>query len=151
MRLFTSLRTVPGNQNAGEIMVTEKQKADLVEAACAIRAFAYAPYSNYRVGAAILLTDGRIITGVNVENASYGLSNCAERTAIYKAVTDGYQELEAIAICTENGGSPCGACRQVLVEFAGDILVLLSDASGEVREKTLYTLLPDHFGPEHLG
>jgi cytidine deaminase len=132
-------------------MVTEKQKADLVEAACAIRDFSYAPYSTYRVGAAILLPDGRIITGVNVENASYGLSNCAERTAIFKAVTEGYQEIMAIAICTENGGSPCGACRQVMVEFAGDIPVLLSDAAGEVRETTLYTLLPDHFGPEHLN
>ncbi len=131
-------------------MVTEEQKADLVEAACGVRDFSYAPYSNYRVGAAILLPDGRIITGVNVENASYGLSNCAERTAIYKAVTDGYQEIVAIAICTDNGGSPCGACRQVLVEFASDIPVLLSDASGAVRETTLYTLLPDHFGPEHL-
>lgn len=132
-------------------MVTEKQKADLVKAACAIREFSYAPYSNYRVGAAILLPDGRIITGVNVENASYGLSICAERTAIFKAVTDGYQEIMAIAICTENGGSPCGACRQVIVEFAGDIPVLLSDAAGSVRETTLYTLLPDHFGPEHLN
>jgi len=132
-------------------MVTEKQKADLVEAACGIRDFSYAPYSTYRVGAAILLPDGRIITGVNVENASYGLSNCAERTAIFKAVTEGYQEIMAIAICTENGGSPCGACRQVMVEFAGDIPVLLSDAAGAVRETTLYTLLPDHFGPEHLN
>lgn len=131
-------------------MVTEKQKAELVKAACAVRAHAYAPYSNYRVGAAILLPDGRIFTGVNVENASYGLSNCAERTAVFKAVTDGYQEILAVAICTENGGSPCGACRQVLVEFGGDIPVLLSDATGEVRETTLYALLPDHFGPEHL-
>ena len=131
-------------------MVTEKQKAELIEAACAIRAFSYAPYSNYRVGAAILLPDGRIISGVNVENASYGLSNCAERTAVFKAVTDGYKEVLAVAICTENGGSPCGACRQVLVEFGGDIPVLLSDASGKVRETTLYALLPDHFGPEHL-
>ena len=131
-------------------MVTEKQKADLLTAACAARTNSYAPYSNYRVGAAILLPDGRIMTGVNIENASYGLSNCAERTAIFKAVTEGYREILAIAICTENGGSPCGACRQVMVEFAGDIPVLLSDVAGNVQETTLYSLLPAHFGPEHL-
>lgn len=131
-------------------MVTERQKVELIAAACAVRAKSYAPYSNYRVGAAILLPDGRIITGVNVENASYGLSNCAERTAIFKAVTDGYKEVLAVAICTENGGSPCGACRQVMVEFAGDIPVLLIDDAGEVQEMTLYALLPNHFGPEHL-
>lgn len=131
-------------------MITEEQKVKLIEAACAIRAFAYAPYSNYRVGAAILLPGGRIISGVNVENASYGLSNCAERTAVFQAVTEGEQEVLAVAVCTENGGSPCGACRQVLVEFAGDIPILLSDAAGEVRETTLYALLPDHFGPQHL-
>ncbi|MFL7837192.1 MAG: cytidine deaminase [Candidatus Promineifilaceae bacterium] len=132
-------------------MVTEEQKVELLTAACAVRANSYAPYSNYHVGAAILLPDGRIMTGVNVENASYGLSNCAERTAIFKAVTEGYREILAIAICTENGGSPCGACRQVMVEFAGDIPVLLSDAAGDVLETTLYSLLPAHFGPEHLA
>ena len=131
-------------------MVTEKQKVELIAAACAVRANSYAPYSNYRVGAAILLPDGRMITGVNVENASYGLSNCAERTAIFKAVTDGYKEVLAVAICTENGGSPCGACRQVMVEFAGNIPVLLSNDAGKVQETTLYALLPNHFGPEHL-
>ena len=89
----------------------------------------------------------QIVTGVNVENASYGLSNCAERTAVFKAVTDGYTEILAVAVCTENGGSPCGACRQVLVEFAGDIPVLLSDAAGEVRETTLYALLPAPLWP----
>ncbi len=132
-------------------MVTEKQKKELVAAACAVRANAYAPYSNYRVGAAILLEDGRIVTGVNVENASFGLSNCAERTAVFKAATDGERALLAVAVCTENGGSPCGACRQVLIEFAGDVPVLLSDAAGSVRETTLYALLPDHFSPQHLN
>lgn len=131
-------------------MVTEGQKVELVAAACAVRSNSYAPYSNYRVGAAILLPDGSVITGVNVENASYGLSNCAERTAVFKAVTDGYKEILAVAVCTDNGGSPCGACRQVLIEFAGDIPVLLSNARGEVQETTLYSLLPAHFGPEHL-
>ena len=131
-------------------MITDAQRKELVAAACEARTLAYAPYSGYKVGAAILLPDGRIITGVNVENASYGLSNCAERTAIFKAVAEGMREILAVAVCTENGGSPCGACRQVLVEFAGDIPVLLSDAEGEVHETTLYALLPRHFGPEHL-
>lgn len=111
---------------------------------------AYAPYSNYAVGAALLMADGRIFTGVNVENASYGLTICAERTAVFKAVSEGARKIVAIAVCTENGGSPCGACRQVLVEFAGDVPVFLSDAQGNTRQTTLYALLPDHFGPEHL-
>jgi cytidine deaminase len=132
-------------------MITKEQKEELIAAACAVRSHAYAPYSRYRVGAAILLDDGRIVTGVNVENASYGLSICAERTAVFKAVSEGAQEITAVAICTENGGSPCGACRQVLVEFAGDIPVLLCDALGQVQETTLYALLPNHFGPEHLA
>jgi len=131
-------------------MVTEEKKVELIEAACAVRAYAYAPYSNYRVGAAILLEDDSIITGVNVENAMYGLGVCAERTAVFKAVSEGAQKVLAVAVCTKNGGSPCGACRQVLVEFAGDIPVLISDAAGQVRETTLHALLPDHFGPQHL-
>ncbi|MGD8805644.1 MAG: cytidine deaminase, partial [Chloroflexota bacterium] len=94
--------------------------------------------------------DGRIFSGVNVENAAYGLANCAERTAVFSAITAGAERLLAVAVCTENAGSPCGACRQVLVEFGGDIPVFLSDAAGNVRQTTLYALLPDHFGPEHL-
>lgn len=130
--------------------VTTEQKQQLLQAACAIQKKAYAPYSNYKVGAAILTENGRVFTGVNVENASYGLCNCAERTAVFKMVSEGIQELYAVAVCTENGGSPCGACRQVLTEFAADVPVLLTDVDGNVRETTLYTLLPDHFGPEHL-
>lgn len=125
-------------------------KQALIDAACAAREQAYAPYSNYAVGAAILVADGCIITGVNVENASYSLTNCAERTAVFKAVSEGYRQILAVAVCTENAGSPCGACRQVLVEFGGDIPVWLVDAAGNGRATTLYTLLPDHFGPEHL-
>jgi cytidine deaminase len=131
-------------------MVTEEQKKALLEAACQIRDRAYAPYSHYKVGAAILTDDGRIFSGVNVENAAYGLANCAERTAVFSAITTGAKRLLAVAVCTANAGSPCGACRQVLVEFAGDIPVYLSDTAGNVRETTLYALLPDHFGPEHL-
>lgn len=130
--------------------MTPVQQEMLVQAAREIRQMAYAPYSNYAVGAALLMEDGRIFTGVNVENASYGLTICAERTAVFKAISEGAKKIIAVAVCTENGGSPCGACRQVLVEFAGDVPVFLSDAQGNTRQTTLYALLPDHFGPEHL-
>lgn len=131
-------------------LITNEQREALIAAACEVRQRAYVPYSHYAVGAALLAADGRIITGVNVENASYGLTICAERTAVFKMVSEGIQSFQAIAICTENGGSPCGACRQVMTEFAGDVPVYLCDARGNCRETTLYILLPDHFGPEHL-
>lgn len=131
-------------------MITDAQRDALIAAACQAREQAYAPYSRYRVGAAILLADGRIVTGCNVENAAYGSSMCAERTAVFKAVSEGTRDFAAVAVCTANGGSPCGPCRQVLVEFAGDIPVYLSDTAGNMRETTLYALLPHHFGPEHL-
>jgi cytidine deaminase len=133
--------------------ISDMQRDELIEAACLVRERAYAPYSHYRVGAAVLTGDGRLFTGVNVENASYGLSNCAERTAVFKAVSEGAQQIMAVAVCTENGGSPCGACRQVLSEFVrgNDVPVWLSDAAGNVRETTLFTLLPDTFGPQHLS
>ena len=131
-------------------MLSDTQKEALIAAALAAREHAYAPYSHYRVGAAILLPDGEIVSGANVENASYGLSNCAERSAVFTAVSKGAREILAVAVATENAGSPCGACRQVLAEFGGDIPVLLVDAHGKGRETTLYALLPDHFGPQHL-
>ncbi len=131
-------------------MITNEQRAELIAAACEARRRAYAPYSNYAVGAALLADDGRIFTGANVENASYGLSMCAERTAVFSMVAAGAQEFRAIAICTANAGSPCGACRQVMTEFAGDVPVYMVDEEGNGRDATLHTLLPDHFGPEHL-
>lgn len=131
-------------------MITQAQKRSLIQTALDIRANAYAPYSNYAVGAAVLGSNGVIYSGTNVENASYGLAICAERNAIFKMVADGEQKALAVAVATENAGSPCGACRQVLVEFAADIPVMMVDAAGEGRETTLHTLLPDHFGPEHL-
>jgi homotetrameric cytidine deaminase len=130
---------------------TDEQWDALLAAAHQARAHAYAPYSNYLVSAAILAEDGRIFTGVNVENASYGLTVCAERNAIGKAVSEGVRRLQAIVVLTENGGSPCGACRQVISEFAADIPIWLADVQGNVRQTTLYTLLPDHFGPEKLS
>lgn len=131
-------------------MVTDEQRDNLIKAACEVRDKAYAPYSNYHVGAAILAEDGRIFTGVNVENASYGLTICAERAAIFSAITAGAKRLLAVAVCTEYGGSPCGACRQVMSEFASDIPIWLSDSTGKAHETSLHKLLPDHFGPEHL-
>jgi len=131
-------------------MISEAARDELIRAARAAREQAYAPYSKYKVGAALLVENGRIVTGCNVENVSYGLTNCAERTAVFKAVSEGYRNIQAVVVCTENAGSPCGACRQVLAEFAGDVPVWLVDTNGNGRETTLYTLLPDHFGPEHL-
>lgn len=131
-------------------MITHEQRTALIKAAIEIRERAYAPYSNYQVGAALLMEDGTIVTGVNVENSSYGLTMCAERTAVGQAIAAGYRKILAIAVATDNAGSPCGACRQVLTEFAGDVPVYLVDKDGNGRDTTLYTLLPDHFGPEHL-
>lgn len=113
---------------------------------------AYAPYSKFHVGAALLAKNGEVFTGCNVENASYGLSNCAERTAVFKAVSEGVRTFTAIAIAVPGGGSPCGACRQVLNEFNPRLKIYLGDEKGRlVRETTLDVLLPDAFGPENLG
>ena len=123
---------------------------ELVALAAAARAKAYAPYSRYTVGAALLTASGRVHTGCNVENASYGLTICAERTAAVKAVSEGDHEFVAIAVVTENGGTPCGACRQVLAEFGPDMRVLVADKEGHYRAYQLSELLPDHFGPSKL-
>ncbi len=123
---------------------------ELIALAGQARANAYAPYSNYRVGAALLTASGQVYTGVNVENASYGLAICAERTAAVKAVSAGEREFVAIAVVTDNGGSPCGACRQVLAEFGPQMRVVLADASGKSRTYLLSDLLPDYFGPANL-
>jgi cytidine deaminase len=131
-------------------MISSEERDALIQAAMAARKQSYSPYSTYAVGAALLADNGRFYTGCNVENVSYGLTICAERTAVVKMVSDGVRKIEAIVVCTENAGSPCGACRQVLAEFAGDVPVWLVDANGNGRETTLHTLLPDHFGPEHL-
>ncbi len=122
----------------------------LIDHALSAREKAYAPYSGYKVGAALLTADGKIYEGCNVENAAYGLCMCAERTAVFKAVSAGERDFTAIAVATENGGSPCGSCRQVLREFAPDLTVIITDAAGEHRVTTLAALLPDSFGPEHL-
>jgi cytidine deaminase len=123
---------------------------ELIASAKAAREHAYAPYSNFKVGAALLGKSGRIYTGCNVENAAYGPSMCAERTAIFKAVSEGEREFEAIAVVTENGVSPCGTCRQVMMEFAPDMTVFISNIQGNVRITTVRDLLPDGFTPKHL-
>jgi len=123
---------------------------ELVKLAQAARHKAYAPYSQYDVGAALLAKSGQVFTGCNVENAVYPMAICAERTAIVKAVSEGQREFVAIAIATRNGGSPCGACRQVMREFAPHLRVLLADDAGRVRQFTLDQLLPESFGPESL-
>ena len=134
-------------------MTTSKQeKQSLVELANAARRHAYAPYSDYKVGAALKSTSGRVFTGVNVENAAYPTSICAERTAVFKAVSEGERTFEMIAVVTDNGGTPCGGCRQVLAEFGLDTLVVIADGTGKiVKETTVGGLLPDAFQPSHLG
>jgi cytidine deaminase len=123
---------------------------ELIANAVAARERAYAPYSKFKVGAALKGKSGRVYTGCNVENAAYGFSICAERTAIFKAVSEGEREFEAIAVVTENGASPCGGCRQVMMEFAPDMAVIIADTQGRARFTAVRDLLPDGFTPEHL-
>ncbi len=128
--------------------MTSDDRQQLIAASIESRLRAYAPYSSYQVGAAILAADGRVFTGCNVENASYGMTLCAERVAVASAVAAGSREFLALAVATAGGGTPCGACRQVLVEFCEDLPVLLVDVSREqaVAETVLRQLLPDRFG-----
>ena len=129
---------------------TTIDKTRLVEAARNARKKAYAPYSNYHVGAALLTEEGETFTGCNVENAAYPAAICAERVAITSAVAEGYQSFAAIVIATDNGGSPCGICRQVMNEFAPDMSVILADDERIVLETTVSDLLPHGFSPEQL-
>ncbi len=131
--------------------IPESQLAELVARALRARARAYAPYSRYTVGAALLAESGAIYEGVNVENAAYPASICAERTAVFKAVSEGERKFTALAVTTENGGPPCGACRQVLSEFGLATIVLIADREGKVlRRTTVGELLPHSFGPSNL-
>jgi len=130
--------------------VTEAEIRKLVAAAMTAQQQAYAPYSGFAVGAALLGADGRTYTGCNVENASYGLSICAERNALFHAIAEGQREFEAVAVVTENGVTPCGACRQVLVEFNPKMTVIVADTAGNRRVYNLGDLLLDAFGPEQL-
>ena len=129
----------------------QNEKQALVDLANTARQRAYAPYSKYHVGAALRTKTGRIFIGVNIENAAYPHTMCAERVAIFKAVSEGEKEFEVIAVVTDNGGSPCGGCRQVLAEFGLDTLVLLANGKGELlKVMTVKELLPEAFTPEKL-
>ena len=130
--------------------MTKWTREELVAQAMQARERAYAPYSNYQVGAALLGKSGRVYTGCNVENAVYPLATCAERTAVVKAVSEGELEFVALAVATKNGGAPCGSCRQTLREFGEDIAVIIADDSGAYRETTVAELLPDSFGPADI-
>lgn len=126
---------------------------ELIRRAAAARENAYVPHSHFAVGAALLTQSGRVYVGCNVENASYGLTICAERAAVFRAVCAGEREFAAIAVVTANGVSPCGACRQVLREFSADMRVIIATAGAEdspPREYTLDQLLPDGFAPHDL-
>lgn len=123
---------------------------ELLKAAQQAQTMAYAPYSRFAVGAALLATDGTIYTGCNVENASYGLGICAERNAVAHAVACGANQFTAVAVVTDNGVTPCGACRQVLAEFAPRMTVIVADTRGNQRIYSLAELLPDAFGPDQL-
>lgn len=128
-------------------------KLNLMQRAIKARDNAYTPYSKFNVGAALLTKDGNVIEGCNIENASYGLSNCAERTAIFKAVSEGTRGFAAIAIAADTEGpcSPCGACRQVIAEFCAPTMpVYLTNLKGDVLETTVEALLPGAFTPEDL-
>jgi cytidine deaminase len=127
--------------------MTSDQQAALITAACEIRRRAHAPYSKFHVGAAILTGSGKIITGCNVENASYGLTICAERSAVTSAIAAGEKDWLAMAVATPGGHSPCGACRQVIVEFAPNLPILLvdSDHPDNTVETDMTTLLPGRF------
>lgn len=128
-------------------------REELKAAAIAMLDRAYVPYSHFPVGAALECMDGTVFTGCNIENAAYGPSNCAERTAVFKAVSEGYRDFRRIAIAadTEDFCAPCGVCRQVLHEFAPKLEVILVNRLGETRTLTLPELFPHSFGGDILG
>lgn len=132
---------------------------NLIELALEQRKNSYAPYSNYRVGAALIADDGRIFTGCNIENSSYGATNCAERTAIFSAVNSGVRKILAIAIAGGDSSEeaplstyayPCGICRQVIREFSDpkEVKIFVARSTSDYKEYTLEDLLPDSFGPD---
>jgi cytidine deaminase len=126
--------------------LTDVEQRALIDLANEARRRAYAPYSLYTVGAALRTASGRIFTGCNIENAASPSSICAERVAIFKAVSEGEMDLEVLALVTPNGGTPCGSCRQVMVEFNPDMLVLIADGEGRLlQETTVAGLLPGAF------
>jgi cytidine deaminase len=123
---------------------------DLLHQATKAMDFSYSPYSQYKVGAALLAADGQLFTGCNIENVGHTASCCAERTAIFKAVSEGVKDFVAIAVATVDGGMPCGVCRQVMREFSKDLTVIVGNTAGKYEVTSLDALLPNSFGPEQL-
>ncbi|HCI29569.1 MAG TPA: cytidine deaminase [Fervidobacterium sp.] len=134
------------NIRKGQISVGE-----LINMAKDVMENAYTPYSNFKVGAALLTKSGKVYTGVNIENSSYGLTNCAERTAMFKAISDGEVEFETLVVVadTPEPVSPCGACRQVMAEF-GDFEVVLANVKGDIIQTSVSQLLPYSFDKDNL-
>jgi cytidine deaminase len=135
-----------------EEKMDKKQISDLIEEALKAQQYSYSPYSNFKVGCALLCMDDSVYHGCNVENCSYGLTNCAERTAIFKAVSEGKKEFKALAciFSTEDFAVPCGACRQVIAEFGSDIIVIMANKNKEYKILSSGELLPAGFSSEHL-
>lgn len=135
--------------------ILEEQKTSLIESALKARKLSYSPYSNFQVGAAVLCADGSIYSGCNIENAAFTPTNCAERTAFFKAISEGKREFAAIAVVGGRAGEaieeytyPCGVCRQVMAEFCeDDFLILAAKACEDYKEYTLAQLVPNRFGP----
>jgi len=139
------------NQREMKMEMDIESKISLIKIANQSRKWAHVPYSNYRVGAAVLTESGKIYDGVNIENAAFPVTICAERVAIFKAVSNGETDLKAIAVVTKNGGMPCGSCRQVMAEFNPDLLVIVADENEKiVAEKRLSDLLPGAFRSDSL-
>jgi cytidine deaminase len=125
----------------------------LIESASKARELAFAPFSNFKVGAALLAADGELFTGSNIENASYGLTMCAERVAVFKAISEGARNFTKICVVadTENLTPPCGACRQIIWEFCGDVQIILSNLSGVTETLQISELLPRAFDVKFLS
>ena len=134
------------------VSLSEKQRKDLVATALEAKEKAYAKYSDFPVGAALLCQDGTVITGCNVENAVYPLGLCAERTAVVKAVSEGHTRFNAVAVVSNSPDliSPCGACRQVLAEFNNDMIVVMASPGGQYKMMSIAELLPSAFGSRDL-
>lgn len=129
-------------------------KLQVMEESKIAREYAYVPYSKFKVGAALLTKEGKVYHGCNIENASFGMTNCAERTAIFKAVSEGVRDFASLAVVADTDGpvSPCGACRQVIAEFCEpNMPVYLINLKGDVQETTVSELLPGAFSPEDLA
>lgn len=127
------------------------QYDDLIQIAIEATQHAYIPYSNYPVGAALRASDGKVFTGCNIESAAYSPTICAERTALVKAVSEGYRDFDTVVVVTRNGGSPCGVCRQMMYEFAPDMTVVIADLEGKIHHTLpLSDLLVLGFGASKL-